>query len=450
MEANCSQTCPPVSQCQCGELICTHKLPVHLEKGHSIHPLSQEATNFNKILKEISDYKESVVKLRESLTSTEELSSNQLTQLEDLKEKASKLLSNSEPTNADYEKFSQEFNSIKTSLGTQLAQLKQSIEGINLEEASSRTNEAPKTESFSGIESINSKFNKEGASEEIPVFVSAGYDNTIKVWKDNQQVLVIEDHDSKIESMCVYDEESVVTGNSDGTLKLWSIETGNLLKTVAVHSGRVLCVSKSMDDTIVASGGEDCTVKAWDVDEEEERLSFEGHTDHVSVVLFPKDLESVFSGSKDTTIRVWGEFQNVIEGHTGTVYSLAFAKKDKLLVSASEDETIRLWQYKTGDQIHVFSMSALSVAAPRKHGTFILSGENDGTVRIWDNQKKTQAGVLESHRDPVESIVLSEKQQFVFSGSKDGTIIVQRLPGPEVVARMDAHPGGVHSIILIE
>jgi len=36
-------------------------------------------------------------------------------------------------------------------------------------------------------------------------------------------------------------------------------------------------------------------------------------------------------------------------------------------------------------------MSALSVATPRKHGTFILSGENDGTVRIWDNQKKTQA-----------------------------------------------------------
>ena len=233
-----------MSQCQCGELICTHKLSVHLEKGHSINPLSQEAINFNKILKELSHHKESVVKLRESLTNIEELSSDQLAQLEDLKEKASKLLSDSKPTNADCEKFTQEFNSIKTALGTQLAELKQFIEGINLEEVSSRTNKAPKADSFSGIESIDSKFNKEDASEKIPVFVSSGYDNTIKVWKENQQVLVIESHDSKIESMCVYNEESVVTGNSGGTLKLWSIETGNLLKTLAVHSGRVLCGAK--------------------------------------------------------------------------------------------------------------------------------------------------------------------------------------------------------------
>lgn len=419
--------------------------------------MSQEVTKFNQILKEVSHHKESVLRLRESLASTEKLSSDQLTQLEDLEGKASKLLSDSKPTNADYEKFSQEFNLIKTSLKTQLAELKQSIEGINLEEGSSKADEAPKTGFFpdeamlSEIKAIDSKFNKEGPQEEIPVVISSGYDNTIRVWKENQQVLVIEDHDSKIESMCIYKEDSVLAGNSDGSIKLWNIETGDLLKTLAVHSGRVLCVSKTIDDTIVISGGEDGTVRAWDIDEEEENVAFKGHTDHVLVVLCPEIDEIVFSGSKDTTIGILDEQgEKVLEGHTGAVYSLATARKDKFLVSASEDETVRLWNYETGDQIHIFSVSALSVAIPRKCGTFILSGGNDGSVRIWDNEKKTQAGVVGTHRDSVKSIVLSKKQQLVFSGSKDGTINVQRLPSLEFAARMDAHPGGVHSIVLME
>ena len=56
----------------------------------------------------------------------------------------------------------------------------------------------------------------------------------------------------------------VVSGSNDGTVNVWSAETGKLLHTLAGHDFEVQSVA--MDGSRVVSGSSDKTVKVWNVE----------------------------------------------------------------------------------------------------------------------------------------------------------------------------------------
>ncbi|WP_414588768.1 WD40 repeat domain-containing protein, partial [Scytonema sp. PCC 10023] len=51
----------------------------------------------------------------------------------------------------------------------------------------------------------------------------------------------------------------------------------------------------------------------------------------------------------------------------------------------------------------------------------IVSGGDDGTVRLWDTQGK-QVAELRGHQDYVISVAISTDNQRVVSGGSDGTV----------------------------
>jgi len=61
------------------------------------------------------------------------------------------------------------------------------------------------------------------------------------------------------------DGASIVSGSYDGTVKLWSVESGECVTTLAGHSSRVESVSFSPDGASIVSGSYDGTVKVWSV-----------------------------------------------------------------------------------------------------------------------------------------------------------------------------------------
>jgi WD40 repeat protein len=101
------------------------------------------------------------------------------------------------------------------------------------------------------------------------------------------------------------DGRRLVTGGEGNTVKIWDVETGQVLQTLRGHSGDVYTVAFSPDGRWVASGGEDSTVKVWDSHTGTLVRSFRGHIGLVSSVAFSPDGRRLFSGSRDKTVKVW-------------------------------------------------------------------------------------------------------------------------------------------------
>jgi WD40 repeat protein len=140
------------------------------------------------------------------------------------------------------------------------------------------------------------------------------------------------------------DGRRLAGGGRDGNAYLWSTATGQLIRKIPAHHGRMRAIAFSNDGKQLVTGGEDRAVCVWDVDTGKEivRLDTKGAKVFALCVL-PGDL--LASAGSDNTIRIWHlrlrtEVQR-IEGHTGSIAVLA--TDGRRLASGGFDTTVRLW-----------------------------------------------------------------------------------------------------------
>ncbi len=152
-------------------------------------------------------------------------------------------------------------------------------------------------------------------------------------------------------------------------------------------------MSFSPDGQTIASGGSDRTIRLWDVATGTLKQTFIGHTDNVTSTSFSPDGQTIASGSSDETIRLWdvstGAFKQILIGSHTHVLSISFSPDGKTIVSASGSH-ISLWDVKTGARKDTFwghSWGVHSVLFSPDGQTIASTGVTPtfgGFLRLWD------------------------------------------------------------------
>ncbi|NJM63126.1 MAG: hypothetical protein HC849_27805 [Oscillatoriales cyanobacterium RU_3_3] len=224
------------------------------------------------------------------------------------------------------------------------------------------------------------------------------------------------------------DGKLLATCDTDCNVRLWSVQTGQLLLICQGHTHWVRSVAFSPDGQIIASGGADCTVRLWDAKTGECIRIHQDCTDEIHAVAFSPDGRFVASGSADNTIRLWdvlgGNCCKILTGHTDWVRSVAFSPDGQVIASGSVDSTVRLWDVKTGECLHIcigHSGWVRSVIFSLDRETFI-SGSSDKTIKFWDINTGECVQTYTGHTGGVFSVALSVNGQVLASGGGDKTI----------------------------
>jgi WD40 repeat protein len=66
------------------------------------------------------------------------------------------------------------------------------------------------------------------------------------------------------------DGKKIALVSSDGTVKLWNVETGQLLSSLAEYEGWVCALSFSPNNNKLATAGADRTIILWDLESVEQ------------------------------------------------------------------------------------------------------------------------------------------------------------------------------------
>ena len=174
---------------------------------------------------------------------------------------------------------------------------------------------------------------------------------------DGKELLELKGHTDEV--TCIDfspDGSRVMTGSSDGTVRLWdAAKQGDALRTLQ-HDSRVNCVRFNSDGTRVITGGTDNIGRVWDLSTGEILFTLEGHTEAITSVDFSPDNSRIVTGSIDFTTRLWdasnGQQLATLEGHTDEINSAVFSRDCKRIVTGSRDRTARIWEaapWRTGD-----------------------------------------------------------------------------------------------------
>ena len=88
----------------------------------------------------------------------------------------------------------------------------------------------------------------------------------IDLQQDNQSMRThtLTGHSDGVKSVLICpDGQTLISGGEDGTIKLWQLQTGELIRTLTGHTYGVKSLAICPDGQTLVSGGGDGTIKLW-------------------------------------------------------------------------------------------------------------------------------------------------------------------------------------------
>jgi WD40 repeat protein/serine/threonine protein kinase len=241
------------------------------------------------------------------------------------------------------------------------------------------------------------------------------------------------------------DGKTFASAGYDGSVRLWDLRTGRLIRTYRGHGKNARYVAFSPDGTLLASCGEDRAVRVWNVATSDQLRLFEGHTGNVWVCVWSADGKRILSaGAGDFVARLWdvrtGDLLKTFPGHTRDINSAALSPDGSLALTASWDNTVRLWNTSTGALVRKYDVQASNATVVfLPDGRRFVTGSSDAVVRLWDVDSDREVRRFQGHTAPVYIVAVSPGGRRLVSGGLDKMFYLWDVATGELLARGRGH-----------
>jgi WD40 repeat protein len=244
----------------------------------------------------------------------------------------------------------------------------------------------------------------------------ANNDYSVRLWDlDTGKSLGVLNHKRSIQSIALSpDERFLLTGGD--TLILWNLGTSKIEQEFNITA--VASVAFSANGKHVVTGGDNGSVMLWDIDSGNLLKTFR-HKKAVSAVAFRPTKDQIISGSFDHTINLWdinsgGLIKSL--NNESAVQDLSVSSDGRYIVSGSSgvrDKTsgskikqLRIWDFENfsnitlprSDQEHTApKIGRVYAVAFISDTNKIISGGRNKLLAIWDVKSKEEPYSLQQH-----------------------------------------------------
>lgn len=140
--------------------------------------------------------------------------------------------------------------------------------------------------------------------------------------------------------------KQIISGSSDGKIKLWDALTGEFQKTLVMQISSLLTVAFSPNNEYIPFSSSDF-IKYWNATTGMIRKALASHENIVTTVAFPPDKKQIVSGFSEGVTKLWNattsDWKDILAGHKSRIKTDAFRLDGKQIASHSNDITIKLW-----------------------------------------------------------------------------------------------------------
>jgi U3 small nucleolar RNA-associated protein 13 len=241
----------------------------------------------------------------------------------------------------------------------------------------------------------------------VPLLASGSKDNTVRVWtldmkRSSTCVGLGTGHIGPVTSVAFSRKSSgfLLSTGSDKLIKVWStmemdLEGGQQklrpLATVSGHEKAINAVAIAPNDSVAATASQDRSVKIWSLPTLVLQRTLKGHKRGVWAVAFSPVDKAIVTASGDKTVKLWslgdGSCLRTFEGHVASVLKVDFMSHGAQLLTSGADGLLKLWNMRTSEctgtfDAHEDKVWALSIS--ERQGV-VATGGGDGSLVLWED-----------------------------------------------------------------
>lgn len=187
-------------------------------------------------------------------------------------------------------------------------------------------------------------------SSDQQTLVSGSADKTVKIWMLNSQYepYTLTGYADAVFQVIINPTKPIfASGNREKNIRIRSLETGKIIRSIPTESG-VNSLAFSANGKILVAGCPDHNIRLWDVDSGELMTIFQGHLDQITSLNFSADDQFLISGSWDKTIKIWSiEQQKILQTLSepcDKIEVIAIYKNAQVIIGANANGKITIWK----------------------------------------------------------------------------------------------------------
>jgi len=265
--------------------------------------------------------------------------------------------------------------------------------------------------------------------------LSGSEDQSVRVWdvETGTELKRLRGFQHPVLQVAGLQGQEVLAGCSGGTLRRWHLNDDNHPPAPQSFTGPAACLSFSADGRWALWGGADGGLYLHNLQETKPPVLVGHHGASVYALALSPDAHHAASAGAGGTVFAWDlltKQKRPLKGHEGDVRAVALSSGGRSVLTGGEDGSVRVWNFESGEESQRLQghRGAVTCVAFTRDDLRVLSGGRDKTVRLWHVSTETELRRYEGQTEPASAVAFSPDGDRALSASEDGTLWLWRLP----------------------
>jgi WD40 repeat protein len=279
---------------------------------------------------------------------------------------------------------------------------------------------------------------------------SCGLERTISLWnpytRNPKPLAILSGHTSSVLHVAINDEGfQLFSCSVDKCIKVWDLRSHKCMQTIHDKTAyrpedRITAMTYDPAHCRLLTGT--TKLRVWPLVKAAKRSTKPKHEHPLCAALYNKNFHQIVSGDESAQVCVWdverGEMVfHFTELHQAKMMSMAFDEAGRRLITGANDGTVRVWNFSNGQCLQQLKNdSQLEVSCitfiVESQNKFIVAGGWNRKVLVWRDEASSSSAAVEpdrmmvGHDEDILSIAYSPPNLLATSGY-DGRLLIWNM-----------------------